>query len=204
MSARVDTDERTHLYRAFDERGVLLYIGIGRNWARRWVQHAERAPFYDEVCALAIETYDSRDAALEAERKAIRFEHPLHNRQHNTQCADPNSEAARGDRAYREQAAAARLGSLDASEQRDSLVGLFFHAHPQRWQGRIVGEPSVGVYMVELFDWIVGNADCQLLVSMSTMLDGHWRFYDTAAEMREEYEYRTQALWDRLDAQATR
>lgn len=71
--------EPTSLYRAFDAGGNLLYVGIAKNWARRWEQHSERSPFFALVARLEIETHPTRDAALSAERAAIRAERPAHN-----------------------------------------------------------------------------------------------------------------------------
>lgn len=75
--------EPTTLYRAYNDIGDLLYIGIGRSWARRWMQHSERSPFYVDVAQLRFETYPTRGEALEAERAAIQTERPLHNVVHN-------------------------------------------------------------------------------------------------------------------------
>lgn len=74
---------RCALYRHYDERGVLLYVGITDNLGDRtnsghartsdWVQFAERAE---------AEWYDSRELASNAERVAVRAEEPIYNRQY--------------------------------------------------------------------------------------------------------------------------
>lgn len=76
-------DEPTHLYRAFDVTGRLLYVGIARNWPSRWTSHARTAAFFAEVSRLDVETHPTRDAALDAERAAIKRERPAHNVVHN-------------------------------------------------------------------------------------------------------------------------
>lgn len=75
----VVTDEKTTLYRAFNSYENLLYVGIARNWGRRWAQHSERAPWFPEVARVHLTTYPSRSEALDAEREAITVERPLHN-----------------------------------------------------------------------------------------------------------------------------
>jgi hypothetical protein len=68
----------------------------------------------------------------------------------------------------------------------DSLVGSFFHSdHTRGWQGCVVAEPHPGIYLVELFEWIVGSSSTQKLVRFEDMAD--WQFYDTAEWMTNEY-----------------
>lgn len=69
-----------------------------------------------------------------------------------------------------------------------SLVGSFFHSDVQHgWQGCVVGEPSPGVYLVELFSWIDGGSTEQRLVRLDDM--SKWVFYDTADWMGYRYKY---------------
>lgn len=79
----VNVDEETTLYRAFTSDGALLYIGIARSWPDRWSGHRRSAEFFHDVARLAIEKHPTREAALEAEAKAIRTEKPQHNVMHN-------------------------------------------------------------------------------------------------------------------------
>lgn len=76
--------EETTLYRAYNSDGVLLYVGIARNWGRRWGQHSERSSFFVATTRLELEQFPTREAALEAERVAIQTEHPIHNVKHNS------------------------------------------------------------------------------------------------------------------------
>lgn len=75
--------EPTTLYRLYNDNDRLLYVGIARNWARRAVQHSEQKSWWPEVARTALETHPTRDAALDAEREAIKTEHPIHNVKHN-------------------------------------------------------------------------------------------------------------------------
>lgn len=86
MSGPRETQEiitMTTLYRAFDAAGRLLYVGIARNWARRWTQHSERSSWFGEVARLQLEQHPNRQAALAAERTAIIEELPAYNVVHN-------------------------------------------------------------------------------------------------------------------------
>lgn len=73
-----------------------------------------------------------------------------------------------------------------------TLVGQYFHGtEPKRWHGRIVGEPSPGTYLVEVFHplgsttWVVPIADM-----------AYWVIYDTERQMEEDRENIT-AEWNR-------
>jgi hypothetical protein len=69
-----------------------------------------------------------------------------------------------------------------------SLVGSFFHSDAKRgWQGAVVAEPHPGVYLVELFEWLVGSSASQHLVRIEDMAG--WQFYDTAEWMTNAYDH---------------
>jgi predicted GIY-YIG superfamily endonuclease len=72
-------DEPTALYRFYDGAGALLYVGISRNPAARWAQHATEKTWWPRVARKTVEMYGSRREAEIAEGKAIRSESPLHN-----------------------------------------------------------------------------------------------------------------------------
>jgi hypothetical protein len=69
----------THLYRHFDAEGVLLYVGISLSAVQRLASHASASHWFDRIATVTIETYPTRDDALEAERNAIITELPLFN-----------------------------------------------------------------------------------------------------------------------------
>lgn len=67
-----------NLYRHFDKRGRLLYVGVSLNAFNRFLQHEKRA----EVSRMDIETFVTRRDALRAERVAVIKEKPLYNALH--------------------------------------------------------------------------------------------------------------------------
>jgi predicted GIY-YIG superfamily endonuclease len=66
--------ERTALYRLFDAEGVLLYVGISKEFGTRWHQHARSQPWWGEVHHQTIEWHESRADAEAAEETAIRMD----------------------------------------------------------------------------------------------------------------------------------
>lgn len=72
-------DTPTHLYRHFDANGTLLYVGISLSAFHRLGQHKNNAHWFKSIANMTIETFPSREKALNAERRAIRNEYPLHN-----------------------------------------------------------------------------------------------------------------------------
>jgi len=83
--------------------------------------------------------------------------------------------------------------------KRGGLVGKFFHSYDREtglvvcWQGHILSEPSAGVYLAQLFSWIMGEPTDQLVIPISQMIDEHWKFYDTRDEWTFAYEHRYNA-----------
>lgn len=77
MALRVS--ERTAVYKAYDEAGTLIYVGIARNWGHRWSQHSQRSEFFGLVAALKIEWFPSREMACARERQLIVEQQPTFN-----------------------------------------------------------------------------------------------------------------------------
>jgi len=71
------------LYRHWDKDGRLLYAGIACNHVNRLSQHRGDSAWFPLIAKITIEHFESREAALIAERRAIRSEHPIFNRQHS-------------------------------------------------------------------------------------------------------------------------
>lgn len=71
---------QTELYRFFDADDVLLYVGISTNAAIRSCGHRSQSSWYDQAVKMTIERCGTREAALEAEMRAIVTENPLHNK----------------------------------------------------------------------------------------------------------------------------
>lgn len=78
----------------------------------------------------------------------------------------------------------------------DSLVGSFFLSRERPgWQGCVVAEPKPGMYLVELFSWMMGDSTNQQLVPIEEMHG--WTFYDEATWMENAYETYVSKQWDR-------
>lgn len=73
----------TSLYRHFADDGGLLYVGISLSWPARTKAHVYGSRWFDQVARVEIERFPTREAALEAEREAIRREKPKFNVIHN-------------------------------------------------------------------------------------------------------------------------
>lgn len=84
--------EQVALYRFFDQSGQLLYVGITLEIAWRWKSHSKSKPWWRSVSRATIEHFDSRAAALAAERDAIAAERPLWNIVHNGDASTTNRE----------------------------------------------------------------------------------------------------------------
>jgi len=70
---------RTAVYRHFDADGRLLYIGCSHDPLYRFMGHKSASSWAHEVANISVQWFDDREAALEAERKAIMTDRPAHN-----------------------------------------------------------------------------------------------------------------------------
>lgn len=77
----------TALYRLYDATGQLLYIGISRSPLNRWGVHAENHAWWSAVATYRLEWHVDRETAIEAERRTVAAEEPLHNVQYNPRYA---------------------------------------------------------------------------------------------------------------------
>lgn len=73
----------TQLYRHFDTKGLLLYVGISLRAIHRQHEHAKSKDWFAKIANITIEEFPDRDSAIEAEKKAIIHERPLYNVVHN-------------------------------------------------------------------------------------------------------------------------
>ncbi|GAA2219177.1 hypothetical protein GCM10010400_76300 [Streptomyces aculeolatus] len=74
--------ERTALYRLYDAKNRLLYVGITTDPKQRWKQHAyfNGDTWWPSVASQTVEWFSDRNAAERAETRAIEGERPLNNR----------------------------------------------------------------------------------------------------------------------------
>lgn len=88
--------QTTSLYRFYDAAGTLLYIGITNSIPRRLGEHDERKPWFADSVRATFEHHPSRDAALAAEKRAIKAELPKYNLVHNHGRQVGQTELAKG------------------------------------------------------------------------------------------------------------
>jgi predicted GIY-YIG superfamily endonuclease len=69
------------VYRCWSVDRRLLYVGATNSLVQRKSHHRKRTSWWGQVAAITTEPHPNRDAALAAERTAIRNEEPLHNRE---------------------------------------------------------------------------------------------------------------------------
>ena len=77
-----------HLYRHFDKKGVLLYVGVSVNALIRLNQHKHTSSWFADIASVTIENHLSREAVLIAEKKAVVEEKPLYNIRMKNQATD--------------------------------------------------------------------------------------------------------------------
>lgn len=80
--AEVEAPRPTTVYRYFDRRRRLLYVGITDAPLARIHAHGSRAEWWSLVATATFVHYATRAEAVEAERAAIRDELPIYNRAH--------------------------------------------------------------------------------------------------------------------------
>lgn len=73
----------THtLYRFYDAKNVLLYVGLTSDLGTRWKSHANGKSWWSDVAHMTVQRFSSRDELRQAEIEAIQSEKPLYNIQH--------------------------------------------------------------------------------------------------------------------------
>lgn len=77
------------LYRHYDEKGTLLYVGISLNTIKRLAAHRTASAWFDEISRIEIERFPTRMEAMMAERAAIRNENPVYNIAHRELAENP-------------------------------------------------------------------------------------------------------------------
>ena len=75
----------TELYRHFDSKDNLLYVGISFSSIYRLAGHKHKSSWFNSINKIEIERHATRELALIAEKAAIKNESPLFNIVHNKQ-----------------------------------------------------------------------------------------------------------------------
>jgi len=94
----------TQLYRHFDAEGQLLYVGISLQSMKRLAEHKNNSDWFDEITRVDIEHFSDRNAAMDAERKAVQEEKPKYNKRLRKHIPEPQNhklEAAKEDIVFR-------------------------------------------------------------------------------------------------------
>ncbi len=79
----VETHPAASVYRFYDERGKLLYVGVTSRGMNRFSEHGQMKKWWPRVRTTKVEHFATYQEALRAERTAIRSEAPVHNIQNN-------------------------------------------------------------------------------------------------------------------------
>jgi|GEM_PF-6716829 len=77
-----------YLYRHYNSNDELLYVGISLNAIVRLGQHEKNAGWYSTIAKITMETYNTREEVLKAEKHAIITEKPLFNITHTKKTFD--------------------------------------------------------------------------------------------------------------------
>lgn len=78
-----------YVYRLFDARNQLLYVGCSSNLTQRFASHGRIQVWWSEVAHHTVTGPYDRKAGRWIEMLAIRREHPLYNIQHNETPSQP-------------------------------------------------------------------------------------------------------------------
>lgn len=70
---------KTALYRHFDRKGVLLYVGISKNPLNRLGEHSHQSLWFKSIANITIKWHRTRESAEKHEDIAIKKEKPIHN-----------------------------------------------------------------------------------------------------------------------------
>ncbi len=111
------------LYRHFGPNDALLYVGISLRVMQRTIEHKSDSIWFNEIVRITMEDFDSKEAALEAERLAIINEKPKHNKQQNHGAMADNINAHMSVTSIRERLAARRgVQPPDEDDEANSIT----------------------------------------------------------------------------------
>ena len=82
------------------------------------------------------------------------------------------------------------LTLLEKNMSTKALEKLWFHSKGEdgsiHWQGQVLEKVNDDVYLVQLYDWMLGQSGCMKLVLIKDM--SGWDFYQSSDHMREASE----------------
>jgi len=136
--------ERTYVYRLWDNDKNLLYVGVSNNWANRINQHKQQKQWSGQISSVTVEEFASRYEALAAESKAIQTENPIYNLAgRTTATGDPSlviDKSSRLDESYSVHQASVMIGVSDRRVRQLVAKGRLVVAHlsPMRLDAKSV------------------------------------------------------------------
>lgn len=154
-----------HLYRAFDQSGALLYVGVSVSALERLRAHRRQSGWFGDLATLTVQAFPDRFALEQAEREAIRDERPLWNVQHN--------------RAFAEQCDQQQAAPLSFSSRLKGRCFLTVEGGAIARQGHIVDVIAIGkayVAEVEYFSWVTGAATSREMIEVVRLTGAHGAF----------------------------
>ena len=76
---------------------------------------------------------------------------------------------------------------MEKNMSEKTLEDLWFHTKDANgnviWQGKVIRKINDKVYIVQLYEWLLGEESCMKLCFVEDMIG--WDFYKTADDMRE-------------------
>jgi predicted GIY-YIG superfamily endonuclease len=73
------SDRKTYLYRVYDDKQQLIYVGISLSFFSRLQQHKKNSIWFDKMASVTLTSYATREEAIFAEATAISSENPQMN-----------------------------------------------------------------------------------------------------------------------------
>ena len=107
------------VYRAYDEKGTLLYVGCTYDFAARRKQHGRKSAWSQNATRWSVRWHPNRSAALAAEHLAIITE-------------DPRFNVSYEDRARRSAMTADRQRAIERDRNRSELARIMSSLRPGR------------------------------------------------------------------------
>lgn len=104
LAERTRCERKTALYRHFDHDGALLYVGISLSAVARLRQHMDVSHWSNEISRVDVQWFGTRAEAMDAERRAVQDEAPVHNMRLRKRKRSPvqDDNGSHADKAHRE------------------------------------------------------------------------------------------------------
>ena len=178
------------LYRFYSNCGDLLYIGITNDPLRRFSQHQSDKEWWSQVTNICQQSFQTREALQDAEKRAIQNERPLYNKHYAESCNAENELPVLPPGRALDRKWFHSWRELDKYELA-ALRSPRVH-HPVKievvrggkaieWQGQVLESVSEDLYLIQLYSWWSGQPSQQQMIGLSDMRG--WTFYSSNIEM---------------------